>query len=275
MSSDPGALAGTGCISDSQLSTLNSQRFLSVMFVLLVSACRKQEAVKPAAALRAAADSRARVALRGESGGDGDSLHARQRRPRRQVDAGDDGRRRRRPRLRRRRQARPPLRVERLLAGRPAREGPEVVPRALQERGRRPRRPPRFRDVTREAGLQRVFYGMGAAVADFDNDGKDDVYVTALERNFLFHNLGGGRFEEIAGEGRRRRLGLGHVGRLVRLRRRRAARPLRVPLRGLDPEEGPLLHARREDEVLLHARALPGHVLAPLPQPRGTAASRT
>ena len=57
---------------------------------------------------------------------------------------------------------------------------------------------PRFRDVTREAGLQRVFYGMGAAVGDFDNDGRDDVYVTALERNFLFHNLGGGRFEEIA-----------------------------------------------------------------------------
>lgn len=56
---------------------------------------------------------------------------------------------------------------------------------------------PRFRDVTREAGLQRVFYGMGAAVGDFDNDGKDDVYVTALDRNYLFHNLGG-RFEEIA-----------------------------------------------------------------------------
>ncbi len=56
---------------------------------------------------------------------------------------------------------------------------------------------PRFRDVTREAGLEKVFYGMGAAVADFDNDGKEDVYVTALGRNFLFHNLGG-HFEEIA-----------------------------------------------------------------------------
>jgi hypothetical protein len=56
---------------------------------------------------------------------------------------------------------------------------------------------PHFRDVTREAGLERVFYGMGAAVADFDNDGRDDVYVTALGRNFLFRNLGG-RFEEIA-----------------------------------------------------------------------------
>ena len=56
---------------------------------------------------------------------------------------------------------------------------------------------PRFRDVTREAGLERVFYGMGAAVGDYDNDGKEDIYVTGLGRNFLFHNLGG-RFEEVA-----------------------------------------------------------------------------
>lgn len=56
---------------------------------------------------------------------------------------------------------------------------------------------PRFREVTREAGLQRVFYGMGVAVADYDNDGRDDLYVTALERNYLFRNLGG-RFQEVA-----------------------------------------------------------------------------
>ncbi len=56
---------------------------------------------------------------------------------------------------------------------------------------------PRFRDATREAGLERVFYGMGASVGDFDNDGRDDVYVTALGRNFLFRNRRG-RFEEIA-----------------------------------------------------------------------------
>ena len=58
---------------------------------------------------------------------------------------------------------------------------------------------PRFRDVTREAGLARVFYGMGAAVGDYDNDGKPDIYVTALGRNYLFHNRGG-RFEEVAGK---------------------------------------------------------------------------
>jgi hypothetical protein len=56
---------------------------------------------------------------------------------------------------------------------------------------------PRFRQTTREAGLERVFYGMGAAVADYDNDGLEDVYVTAVGNNFLFHNRGGGRFEEV------------------------------------------------------------------------------
>ena len=56
---------------------------------------------------------------------------------------------------------------------------------------------PHFRNVTREAGLERVLFGMGASVADYDGDGRDDVYVTALNRNFLFHNLGG-RFEEIS-----------------------------------------------------------------------------
>ena len=56
---------------------------------------------------------------------------------------------------------------------------------------------PRFRDVTREAGLESVFYGMGAAVGDYDNDGDDDIYVTALGGNRLYRNRGG-RFEEVA-----------------------------------------------------------------------------
>jgi len=33
-------------------------------------------------------------------------------------------------------------------------------------------------------------YGIGVAVADFDNDGRDDVYITALEGDHLFHNEG-------------------------------------------------------------------------------------
>ena len=56
---------------------------------------------------------------------------------------------------------------------------------------------PHFRNVTREAGLERVFYGMGASVGDYDNDGRDDVFVTGLDGNLLFHNRGG-RFEEVS-----------------------------------------------------------------------------
>jgi hypothetical protein len=56
---------------------------------------------------------------------------------------------------------------------------------------------PRFRDLTRDTGLQAAFYGMGAAVGDYDNDGREDVYVTALGGNRLYRNLGG-RFEEVS-----------------------------------------------------------------------------
>jgi hypothetical protein len=50
---------------------------------------------------------------------------------------------------------------------------------------------PRFRDVTAQAGLQKVLYGMGVAVGDFDGDGWEDIYVTGLGTlggNRLFRN---------------------------------------------------------------------------------------
>jgi hypothetical protein len=78
------------------------------------------------------------------------------------------------------------------------REGTQKTSLVLfRNEGNGPDGTPRFRDVTREAGLRKVFYGMGVAVGDYDNDGRDDLYVTALGGNFLFHNLGG-RFEEVA-----------------------------------------------------------------------------
>ncbi len=40
-------------------------------------------------------------------------------------------------------------------------------------------------------------YGIGVAVADFDNDGRDDVYITALEGDRLFHNEGNGKFKDV------------------------------------------------------------------------------
>lgn len=53
-----------------------------------------------------------------------------------------------------------------------------------------------FTDVTRQAGLAVEIYGMGCAVGDFDNDGFDDVYITAVGSNHLFQNLGNGKFAD-------------------------------------------------------------------------------
>lgn len=54
-----------------------------------------------------------------------------------------------------------------------------------------------FTDVTRQAGLDIEIYGMGCAVGDYDNDGHDDIYITALDGSHLFHNLGNGKFADV------------------------------------------------------------------------------
>src|SRR5207248_2725690 len=54
-----------------------------------------------------------------------------------------------------------------------------------------------FEDVTEKAGLQGAGYGMGVAVGDYDNDGYDDLYVTALGGNKLYHNNGNGTFTDV------------------------------------------------------------------------------
>lgn len=54
-----------------------------------------------------------------------------------------------------------------------------------------------FTDVTRQAGLAIEIYGQGCAVGDFDNDGHDDLYVTAVGSNHLFRNLGNGKFADV------------------------------------------------------------------------------
>jgi hypothetical protein len=54
-----------------------------------------------------------------------------------------------------------------------------------------------FTDVTHKAGLDVEMYGMGVAVGDFDNDGYDDIFVTALGQSHLFHNNGNGTFSDV------------------------------------------------------------------------------
>jgi hypothetical protein len=59
----------------------------------------------------------------------------------------------------------------------------------------------RFTDVTAASRLSRRGWGMGACVADYDNDGFDDVYVTALMGpNALFRNNGNGTFTDVTAQ---------------------------------------------------------------------------
>jgi hypothetical protein len=55
----------------------------------------------------------------------------------------------------------------------------------------------RFTDVTDNAGVRGVGYAMGAAAADYDNDGHVDLIVLGVRRNQLLHNRGDGRFEDV------------------------------------------------------------------------------
>jgi hypothetical protein len=54
-----------------------------------------------------------------------------------------------------------------------------------------------FSDVTAGSGLDIEMYGFGVAVADYDNDGRPDVYITALEGDRLFHNEGNCHFRDV------------------------------------------------------------------------------
>ncbi len=54
-----------------------------------------------------------------------------------------------------------------------------------------------FENVTKEYGLDKPVYGLGACAGDFDNDGWIDLFVTAIGGNRLFRNEGGKRFVEI------------------------------------------------------------------------------
>jgi len=54
-----------------------------------------------------------------------------------------------------------------------------------------------FTDVTERAGVAGEGYSMGAAAADYDNDGWTDLYVTGVNRNILYHNNRDGTFTDV------------------------------------------------------------------------------
>jgi enediyne biosynthesis protein E4 len=54
-----------------------------------------------------------------------------------------------------------------------------------------------FVDVTREAGLLKRGWGMGVCVGDYNNDGYQDLYITAYGPSILFRNNGDGTFSDV------------------------------------------------------------------------------
>jgi hypothetical protein len=55
-----------------------------------------------------------------------------------------------------------------------------------------------FSDVSAGSGLDAVdVYGLGATVADYDNDGRDDIFMTTVDGGRLFHNDGNGKFTDV------------------------------------------------------------------------------
>ena len=55
-----------------------------------------------------------------------------------------------------------------------------------------------FEDVTAHAGLANPYWGTGAAVADFNNDGFPDILITSIGRDLLYRNNGNGTFTDIS-----------------------------------------------------------------------------
>jgi len=54
-----------------------------------------------------------------------------------------------------------------------------------------------FTDVSKSAGLDVELYGMGVAVADYDNDGFPDIFISCVGQSRLFHNTGKGTFTDV------------------------------------------------------------------------------
>jgi enediyne biosynthesis protein E4 len=107
-----------------------------------------------------------------------------------------------------------------------------------------------FTDTTRTAGLAIETYALGVAAGDYDNDGDEDLFVTAVGQSLLFRNTNG-VFTDVTKEA-----GLaGH-------------NEFSTSSAWVDATDGLVLHSRWNEQVVLHARILQGSVPASLAKSR-------
>ena len=83
----------------------------------------------------------------------------------------------------------------------------EATPAGATIRLYRNNRDGTFSDASHRSGLSRSLWATGITVADYDNDGFDDVFITGWGQNILFHNNGDGTFSDVT-----ERAGLIHPG---------------------------------------------------------------
>jgi hypothetical protein len=74
----------------------------------------------------------------------------------------------------------------------PGHAGPHSTPKLYHNN-----RDGTFTDVTAKSGLAVLMFGLGVAIGDYDNDGYDDVFITALGQSHLFHNNRNGTFTDV------------------------------------------------------------------------------
>ncbi len=106
------------------------------------------------------------------------------------------------------------------------------VPEGTSSRLYRNNRDGTFTDVTAKAGLLRTLWASGVTVGDYNNDGFDDLFITAYGQNVLYRNNGDGTFTDVTKDCRAAR-STNTVGRRLLFRRlqpRWPSRPVRLEL---------------------------------------------
>ena len=126
----------------------------------------------------------------------------------------------------------------------------------------------KFTDITTGSGLDVEMYGMGVAAADYDNDGRQDLYVTALEGDRLFQNLGSGKFKDVTKAAGIANANFGTSAAWLDYDRDGHVDLFVANYVQWTAQDRPLVLAGWRREVVLHARVVQGHGVEAVPQSR-------